>query len=88
MQKPRSFRTTCHDALVPRRWCNGEIGIELPGNFEPYFCKLELPGVVTVELFNRPMTAKRIFHFFKDEVELVEESDEKELGSEVARDSR
>jgi hypothetical protein len=84
MSKPRHFRVTCNDAIVPRRWVAGEVGVEVPGNLSPYFCKLELPGTVSTTMFNRLFTAKRAFYFYENEVELVEELDEKKLGSEVA----
>jgi len=66
------YRTLQKDPLA--RWSKGEIGVSETNDSLKYDLKLRFDGFVSSEIFGQPINASRVFYFFLNEVELVEES--------------
>ena len=55
------------------RWYKGELGEMLPNDSNKYDYLLQLSGNVDISLFGKQLKAKRLYYFYKNEVELLED---------------
>ena len=54
------------------RWKAGEIGTILENTSEKYDYEIDLGTVKNTELFGKKIDFRRIFFFYKEEIELME----------------
>ncbi len=54
------------------RWKAGEIGTVLKNTFEKYDYKVDLGMIKNTELFGKKIDFRRIYFFYKEEIEIME----------------
>ncbi len=53
------------------RWKAGEIGIVLENTFEKYDYKIDLGIIKDTEIFGEKIDFRRIYYFYKEEIEII-----------------
>ena len=54
------------------RWKAGEIGIILKNTFDKYDYKIDLGTIKDIELFGEKTNFRRIYYFYKNEIEKID----------------
>ena len=54
------------------RWKAGEISTVLKNTFEKYDYKIDLGTIKDTELFGKKIDFKRIYFFYKEEIEIID----------------